>query len=287
MLFSLSTITATAATIANTNKYKLVSVPNKDNCVDFGTFCINGSTAYALKTEMTDTSTSKSALYKITNFADSSKATIASTKVISNLGHGNGMAYYDGYLWVATSTDEVVKMTTSGEIKKRYKTPDGVKVSGITYCRGGKFIVSVGNKINGAYTTFKTAEIDETNKTLIYKKTFKIKAPTLKDTYDRVTPQDHFYNSTDKCLYMVYSQRKIGDSNSRYNFVFKVNLSDTIVDGQTYTPTKKFRIHAGSSNTTLFEAESWAMVGTTKYCCFNIKTNGKSADAIYKITNAN
>lgn len=285
LVFALSCTTVNAAsTVASTNKSKLIEIPNKNDCTNFGAFCINGSTAYALKTNSTDT---QSTLYTITNFNDASKAKIVSTKLINNLGHGNGMDYYNGKLWVTTCTKILVKMSTAGVVEKRYTTPDGVKLNAISYCRDNKFLVTVGNNVNDEYTVFKTAVLDEAKNKLVYKKTFKIKAPTLKGKYDKVIPQGFCYNSSDRCLYMVYAMRKIGEDHSRYNFVFKVNLSDDIINGHTYTPSKKFSIHADSSNLSAFEAESWAMVGTAKYCGFNAIANGKAADAIYRITNAN
>lgn len=284
LLLVLTCTSVSAATIADTNKTKLIEIPDNEGCSNFGAFCNNGNTAYALKTNSNDT---KSTLYKIANFNDSSKAKIVSKKVISNLGHGNGMDYYDGKLWVTTCTKYLVRMSTDGTVEKRYTTPDGIKTNAISYCRDNKFLLTVGNDVNDAYTVFKVVQLDDTNNKIKYLKTFKIKAPTLKDgKYNRVTPQGFCYNSADKCLYMVYTQRKTGDQHSRYNWTFKVDLSGTIIDGHTYTPSKKFAIHADSSQS-FFEAESWAMIGTAKYCGFNITENGRTADAIYKITNAN
>lgn len=283
LLLALTCTSVNATTIAATNKAKLIEIPDNEGCSNFGAFCNNGSTAYALKTNKDNT---KSTLYKITNFNDSSKAKIVSKKVINNLGHGNGMDYYDGKLWVTTCTKYLVRISTDGTVEKRYTTPDGVKTNAISYCRDNKFLLTAGNDINDAYTVFKVVQLDNANNKIKYLKTFKIKAPTLKDgKYNRVTPQGFCYNSSDKCLYMVYAQRKTGDQHSRYNWTFKVDLSGTIIDGHTYTPVKKFGIHADSSMS-FFEAESWAMIDTAKYCGFNVTQNGKAADAIYRITNA-
>lgn len=269
--------------ITSTSKEKLVEVPNVKGCSNFGTFCIVGSKAYALKTNAQD---SKSVLYKIKDFSDPSKAKIVSKKTIKGLGHGNGMDYYDGKLWVATSKypDEsdaqVVALSLDGAVLDTY-TAD-TKISSLTRYKQGQFLVGIGNNINDEYTVFKTAEIDETNKRLVFRDAFSVQGPSAED-YEWVIPQDIHYNASDKCLYAVYAMRRVTDRNCKDNNVFKIDLSDGIENGRLYSETKRFTIDTLSKKATLFEVESWATDGKINYCAINRKGSGD--DGIFKISN--
>lgn len=77
------------------NEKKLIQIKNVGGCTNFGAFTIVGSKMYTIKTK------SDNKLSYISVYKNYKKMTRANHKFANCMGHGNGIAYANGNLYIA------------------------------------------------------------------------------------------------------------------------------------------------------------------------------------------
>ncbi len=270
LLFSNSnTIPAQAETGSYT---RLCNVPDEEvtlkdgktkvKCTNLGTMCIVDSTLYCIKTDSTD---SASVLYIIKNYTSSS-ATITKKTIknksgqVTSIGHGNGMTYYNGSIYVATmigsgSGSQIVRINTSGVIQEGFTYNHSI--SSISYSRGGYFIV------NGKQDTTGYRKYDVVS--LASGKASRYKSFYVKIADNRISQDTHYEDGT------FYIVRTVDDGNLNKNKLIIVDLSATIVDGKKYSYDV---VDINGSGSGKFEIESLDIAGGKVIACANSGTDG-------------
>lgn len=245
---------------------KVVSIPNKDKCTNFGTLATDGSNLYCLKTNSSD---DKSALFKY------SGGVPKHVKTIANLGHGNGMEYYEKYLYVAAG-EKIVKLSTSGAVINTYGMKE--KVTAITHYKDNKFILKLPNTTG--YLTYAFATLSNDNFTVDLKSKFYV---SFKEsgTWD---PQDIYYNADNDELLIPISKKKDGSATCE-NIIKSVKLGE-VSKGEHFDFYGEFEMNKVGSGYDFFEVESICKSDSGFFIAANVQktdSGGKTGlDAIYK-----
>lgn len=138
-------------------------VPNQNQCHNFGTMALDGSTLYGIKTATGDT---HQILFKANDYTDyvaddsSARSKLIKIKEYNNasdesqalLGHANGMELCNNHMFVCGSHG-IERLTMSGEFSKRYATPE-LNVKGLAWDNTnpsvGRFYALESKRNNGA-----------------------------------------------------------------------------------------------------------------------------------------
>lgn len=132
---------------------------NKYTCVNPGGFALNGVTGYCLKTHTSgvDLKNKGSVLLSSANVDTTAFTAVSKNTILTTMGHGNGMTYYKGNLYVAaydraTGRREIAKLSTDGKLVATYQCDD--IIGGIAHYNNDSFIVvdyTKTGKLNYAY----------------------------------------------------------------------------------------------------------------------------------------
>lgn len=275
MVLTLTSISenAIAMSVKKTEQMYSIGTYDKDKvCTNLGAMCINGSTLYSLKT---NSDNNKTALLTTTDYSSSSRHTSQTGKTFNNMNHANGMAYYNGALYVATMNDKtepikIVKISTEGEEIDTYTCARNI--SAITYYENGKFIVSLGP--SGSYRRYGIGYFSDQNFVIDF--TFDVSTINAYPTAQDIHYEDGF-------LYIPTS-----DKESKYkNKILKVNIGSSLTGTEIFE-SNDIKIAQIDYNCdgkdVLFEIESLDIntKGTLVYC---VNANAKcGSDGIYKLT---
>ena len=248
---------------------------------------ISGTTAYVLKSrgKSSDETFYPFAVCKITNFTKSPKVTtITVPKKICR--HTNDITFGDKHLFITTMNRPVncqlVKITTSGTVKKKYDYIRNGEQHSFSTCdfmcvENGKlkFIVGSGTTHDGK-RIYDIAYIEGDK--LVYA------GITL---YSQVIPDNYisnatYYNASSKRLYSTFFTR---DSSGaiKTSYIFSYVLND-IRNGVQLAVANEFKVPAPFAYNK-FEVEGVVVVGSTKYVACNCgSTNSKyNKDGFFKL----
>lgn len=255
-------VEAKAATVTMSFK-EVVIVKTEDGtkCGNFGCIALDGKGGlYALKTDTTEGTPNYSILYYFADYKNyKNTKSCVKYKVNQSLGHGNGMTYRSGKLYVADG-QKIIKMSTKGVVEATYGIDLGgvsvglgsISASSITYYKSDTYIVGVG-KI-GEDTNRKNVYVIgsiEGSKFMV-KGSFKVK---ISDKCDM--NQDICYGNS--CLYIVTSQKANPIVNN------KIFCVTSFGNGQTVNPTTIIEVKKpdlsmyGNEMSGKFEAEGIAI----------------------------
>lgn len=265
-------------------KTKIVTpVADLNGTTNFGSISMNGGTAYCIKTNGVNT---KSTLYRLNDY----KNKTATTGVFSNkLGHGNGSAFYNGSLWVATGKTDIIRIKPEESLSTPYTfTPASgetkYNISSISYYKNNKFIVKSRTLSEGAKLEYRIIQFSGTNKTYSVDKS----EPTITVTNSKLSngykiTQDIFYKSN--MLYIVLC-KEYKPGYSRENAILMVDLAGTYSGSATervYTPKEVLIIKENSY--TKFEVESLDVApdGNFVMAC-NIEGNSTNDSIIKEVS---
>lgn len=262
-------------------KTKIVTpVADLNGTTNFGSISMNGGTAYCIKTNGANT---KSTLYRLNDY----KNKTATTGVFSNkLGHGNGSAYNNGSLWVATGKTDIIRIKPEESLSTPYTfTPASgetkYNISSISYYKNNKFIVKSRTLSEGAKLEYRIIQFSGTNKTYSVDKsepTITVTNSKFSNGYD--TTQDILYKSN--MLYIILTKGE----NLTENAILVIDLAGTYSGSATnrvYTPKEVLIIKENSY--TKFEVESLDVApdGNLVMAC-NIEGNGKGDSIIKEVS---
>ena len=114
-----------------------ILIPNKNGCTNFGAVALNGKKLYCLKTAQSNTA---STLYTYQDFRTG--ASFKTRKYTNQMGHGNGMAYWDGKIYIAP-LDNYVQILDEKNGMKRTKLPAPINVSSIAHYKDDLFLAGL------------------------------------------------------------------------------------------------------------------------------------------------
>lgn len=184
-------VEAEAATVTKSFKeVVIVKTEEGTKCGNFGCIALDGKGGlYALKTDTTKGTPNYSILYYFKDYRNyKNTKSCKKYRVDQSLGHGNGMTYRSGKLYVADGK-KIIKMSTKGIVEATYSIDvsgvsvglNSISASSITCYKSDTYIVGVG-KIGEKDTRKNVYVIGsiEGNKFKV-KSSFKVKA---KDGYD-------------------------------------------------------------------------------------------------------
>lgn len=154
-------VEAKAATDVNKSFEEVVIVKTEDGtkCGNFGCIALDGKGGlYALKTD-TESTPNYSILYYFKDYRNyKTTRSCKKYRVNQSLGHGNGMTYRDGKLYVAAGK-KIMKMSTEGIVEKTYTLDmnglsvgldnTSISASSITYYKSDTYIVGIGKIVSG------------------------------------------------------------------------------------------------------------------------------------------
>lgn len=175
--------------------------------VNPGGFALNGMKGYCLKTYTGKTipeKTNKASVLMSSPNVSNTKLSKVGNNELTTMGHGNGMTYYNGFLYVAAYNRDtkpvqrqIAKVGTDGYLKDIYECDD--IIGSISYYQNGKFIVGEYESEGTRYSyqpIFYIGTLDENKKRFIKESQFCVKNPI----YDSSNPsssvlQDIYYSS--------------------------------------------------------------------------------------------
>lgn len=129
-------------TSLNTTKMYTIPVVANSNCKYVQSFTIVGKAMFVLQVDDTNT---KSILSYYRDFKNETKPKFQVP--VNDLGHANGMTYYNGALYVATVGNTIVKLSTTGSKMATYKMPEIKYIESPTVNVGAKGINYVGGNM--------------------------------------------------------------------------------------------------------------------------------------------
>lgn len=169
---------------------KLIQIKNVGGCTNFGALAISGSKMYTIKTK------SDNKLSYISVYNNYKKTTRTNHKFANCMNHGNGMAYANGHLYIATCERWIVDVNIS--TWKHVVIPSPY-FSSIAHVSGNQFVAGSGG---GDYHKLSLIEI--ANGKVTVKKKWTVKNPKYAAGY--TTTQDIGYNKANGCVYLIYTK---------------------------------------------------------------------------------
>lgn len=233
----------------------VVKTENGTKCGNFGCLALDGKGGlYALKTDTKEGHLRYSNLYYFKDYKNyKTTKQCKMYRVDQSLGHGNGMTYRDGYLYVAAGK-HIAKMTTKGVVKTFYdidntvETLDVQSASSITCYKSDTYIVGLKN--DSQEITYSIGKF-EGNK-------FKVLSIFKVDrgqAYDMI--QDICYAK--KCLYIVTSKMGAPIEKNRILCVNSALTGKGLKPSTVIEITKPKKTMAGNDISEKFEAEGIAI----------------------------
>lgn len=189
------------------NQKKLILVKNVGGCTNFGGLDFSGNKMFAIKTKSTNK------LSYISVYKNYKKATRTYHKYSNCMGHGNGMAYANGHLYIAPC-DKYIQVVSTSTWKHERLYCD-VTACSIAHVAGNQFVIGYGG---GAEYNLCLAE--PSGNKMVIKRRWKVKNPKYAAGYS--ITQDIGYNKKNGCVYLIYTK-----NNYRSNIILKAKLYAT------------------------------------------------------------
>lgn len=286
----------------------LYRIKDKNGCTNMGGIAIDKEgTLYCVKSKKGN---SQQCLYVInkTDKIEEGVVTPSYTYMYGWLGHANSLTLSDGYLYVGTDKNYIIKLSASklstgkydvGEkiaLKKNVKQAGGkykltdvtdISISSIANINGNKFVLHFSkqgeSKTNRIYFnkdvksyTEKTPKGEQKHKYIEYSSVgkFEYKYPDdLKSSIGEHAPQDVYYKNG--YLYFILAGKDEESDEFKTSYILKYKLGNSNCLGyDSFTSPDK--------NTSKFEIESMHIVG--KKLVFSVNESSqtsKNMDAIY------
>ena len=111
-----------------------ILVPNRNSCTNFGAIALDGRRLFALKTAQ---SNKKSTLMIYQSYKSDANCTVRT--YTNQMGHGNGMTYWDGKIYVAP-LDEYVQIIDEKAGMRRKKIKSPIVIASIAHVRDDLFM---------------------------------------------------------------------------------------------------------------------------------------------------
>ena len=223
-----------------------ILVPNRNGCTNFGAIALDGRRLFALKTAQ---SNKKSALMIYQSYKSDANCTVRT--YTNQMGHGNGMTYWDGKIYVAP-LDEYVQILDTQHDMRRKKIKSSIVIASIAHVRDDFFMCG----LTLVRITDSAVEI--------------IKRYAL-DWNESAFPVGQDIGYREGYLYLVRSS-KTKDSNAIVRVPFD-RQADTL---------RPDRIYLSEKHTDLYELESIDFAGKTMVFAANI-AGGKDCIITAKI----
>ena len=192
------------------NEKKLIQIKNVGGCTNFGGLDISGSKMYTIKTKSTNK------LSYISVYKNYKKTTRTNYKFVDCMGHGNGLAYANGHLYVAPC-DKFVEVVSTSTWKHERLYCD-VTVCAIAHVAGNQFIIGYGgaNKYNLCLA-------EPAGNKMVIKRRWQVSNPNYASGYS--ITQDIGYNKKNNFVYLIYTK-----NNYRSNIILRAKLYATSPD---------------------------------------------------------
>ena len=210
-----------------------ILIPNKSGCTNFGAIALDGKRLFALKTAQ---SNKKSALLQYQDYK--SDKLFKATYYVDLMGHGNGLAFYGGKIYVAP-LDKYVQILDEKAGLKRTRLSAPININSIAHYKSTLFFAGL-------------SLIRITDKVELVKR-YKL----VWDDPDFPIGQDiGFYKG---CLYIIRSS-----SGKNQNVILRCPFDRSV---GTLTPD---RVYISKSSTTLYEFESIDFYGSSMIIAANV-----------------
>jgi hypothetical protein len=119
------------------NEKKGIPVPNKNGSTNFGAIAMDGKRLFALKTSQ---SNKISTLFSYQDFRTG--CSYKTRKYTNQMGHGNGMCYWEGKLYIAP-LDKYIQVIDEKNGMKRTKLTTPININSIAHYRGNLFLAGL------------------------------------------------------------------------------------------------------------------------------------------------
>ena len=170
---------------------KSILVKNVGDCTNFGGLDLNGSKMYTIKTK------SNNALSYISVYSNYKKTTRSNHKYTNCMGHGNGLAYANGHLYVAPCDKYVEVVSTS--TWKHERLYCAVTACSIAHVAGNQFIIGYGGT-----TKYNLCLAEPLGNKMEIKKRWQVSNPKHAAGY--TITQDIGYCKKNGCVYLIYTK---------------------------------------------------------------------------------
>lgn len=221
-----------------TDSYSIVDVPYVNEgtceCLNAGALALDGEIGYCLESDTKDENKDEASVLLRTLDINSESfkrfAPKAGAGVYTNMGHGNGMTYYDGALYVAAYIREdlknniaamqhIVKLSAEGNVLGEYELDKGSCIGSIAHYRDNLFILGeynhLGRTDNSGELTyafepmfyigyFQNNRFIKTRTFSVTNPTFSLEIPPEKESASNVL-QDIHYDDEFGLYYVTYT----------------------------------------------------------------------------------
>ena len=235
---------------------KKLSVPDYNGCTNLGGIATDGTKIWVIKTYKGET---KSVIYEF----DSIKATTPSRHTIETCGHGNGLAFYNGYLyvpcWGETKSHKYIKRINVKDWTTKNLTGTFAP-SNITYWKDGLFLIRTGWNSNHSTITMAVVQMGSASFSVLRK--FYLKNTKYGSGYK--TGQDIGFCNGQLMI-------PVTTSNVLKSAILCYDIGNP-VSGKTYSPSSVLL----TSNTSKWEVESLCSL-SDKSLIFGMNTSSDGA----------
>lgn len=192
------------------NEKKLILVKNVGGCTNLGGLDLTGNKMFTIKTK------SNNKLSYISVYKNYKKTTRTNHKFSSCMGHGNGLAYANGKLYIAPC-DKYVEVVSTSTWKHERLYCDAT-ICSIAHVAGNQFVAGGGG---GEY--YRLYLVEPSGNKMVIKKRWTVKNPKYASGYS--VTQDIGYNKKNGSVYLIYTK-----NNYRTNIILKAKLYATEPD---------------------------------------------------------
>lgn len=192
------------------NEKKLILVKNVGGCTNLGGLDLTDNKMFTIKTK------SNNKLSYISVYKNYKKTTRTNHKFSSCMGHGNGLAYANGKLYIAPC-DKYVEVVSTSTWKHERLYCDAT-ICSIAHVAGNQFVAGGGG---GEY--YRLYILEPSGNKMVIKKRWTVKNPKYASGYS--VTQDIGYNKKNNSVYLIYTK-----NNYRTNIILKAKLYATEPD---------------------------------------------------------
>ena len=283
---------ASATTVKTLSKKKVINIPdyvpaNRGSCSSMQGLAHAEGKLYCLKAGNDSVPEAKKAatLFEVTKFISNpsitAKMPIKKDGSVRNLGHANGITYFNNRFYIATmktpgNGSQIIEVSLKGNITNQITFSSSV--SSIAYYSGDYAIINLPSRKSGC-RTYGLAKVVGSSMVLDETRTFNVPNDTAYVGQDICYKNGYFYRVTSKL-----EPKKNGYIPYKKNRIYRYDLKAGIVKDKTYEPDIIYNSNSTSSATGCYELESMIVTSTGEmFACANVLTNGKGTDAIFKL----
>lgn len=192
------------------NEKKLILVKNVGGCTNLGGLDLTDNKMFTIKTK------SNNKLSYISVYKNYKKTTRTNHKFSSCMGHGNGLAYANGRLYVAPC-DKFVEVVSTSTWKHERLYCD-VTVCAIAHVAGNQFVIGYGGR-----EKYNLCFAEPSGNKMVIKRRWQVTNP--KSAAGFTITQDIGYNKKNGCVYLILTK-----NNYRTNVILRAKLYATEPD---------------------------------------------------------